>query len=54
MTSLDFMNLLVGWHYDGLKNLSQAGMQLKRLTTKLKMLGLKVREDFRKEEFTCE
>lgn len=27
MTSLDFMNLLVGWHYDGSKNLSQVGMQ---------------------------
>ena len=28
MNSLDFMNLLVGWHYDGSKNLSQAGMQV--------------------------
>lgn len=27
MTSLNFMNLLVGWHYDGSKNLSRAGMQ---------------------------
>lgn len=28
MNSLDFMSLLVGWHYDGSKNLSQAGMQV--------------------------
>lgn len=27
MNSLDFMNLLGGWNYDGLKNLSQVGMQ---------------------------
>lgn len=27
MNSLDFINLLGGWNYDGLKNLSQTGMQ---------------------------
>lgn len=27
MNSLDFMNLLVGWHYDGSNNLSPTGMQ---------------------------
>ena len=59
MNSLDFMNLLVGWHYDGSKNLSQAGMQtLKKMIihqdSGLAMLDFaKSRKDLTDYDYWC-